>query len=73
MPIKYEDAVMLRFFHEDKGDLTICSEFTRNYDQLHEEYQVGYYLAAVEKANRDLDMLIQRIEDEAIDTELDYS
>ena len=67
MPIKYEDAHMLRYFHEEKGDVTRYSDYEKLKKQLDDEYGLHYYLITVELAERNLAMVLDKIVEESYD------
>lgn len=67
MPIKYEDAHMLRYFHGEKGDVTRYSDYAKLKKQLDDEYQLNQYLVAVEFAERNLAMVLEKIVEESTD------
>lgn len=52
MPIKYEDANMLRYFHEEKGDVTRYIGYEKLKKRLDDEYGLHHYLITIELAER---------------------
>ncbi len=67
MPLSYSEANMLQYFHEDKGDLTRYCDYKALKQTLDSEYNLQQYLDAITKAERDLEMLLERIVQESLD------
>lgn len=72
MPLKYSDANMLQYFHEDKSDLTRYCDYEDLKQQLDSEYNLQQYLDAITKAERDLEMLLERMVQESLNEDEDY-
>lgn len=72
MPLKYSDANMLRYFHEAKGDLTRYCDYEVLKQTLDSEYNLQQYLDSITKAERDLEILLERIVQESLDEDEDY-
>ena len=67
MPIKHEDANMLRYFYEEKGDVTRYTGYEKLKDQLDDEYGLNHYLITIELAKRNLEMILRKIVEESTD------
>ena len=72
MPLKYSDASMLQYLNQSKSDLTRYSSYEDLKQQLDSEYNLQQYLEAVTKAERDLEMLLERIVQESLDEDEEY-
>ncbi len=68
MALKYEDANMLKYFWEDKGDLTRYSGYENISTQLKEEYPLLFDGLSMIKRGEDLvAVMLNKIVEESVD------
>ena len=68
MSLKYEDANMIKYFLEDKGDLTRYLGYERILNQLKEEYPLLFDgLSMIERGEDLVAVMLDKIIEESID------